>query len=136
MAYIVGLVLALAAGVFATVVRLDRDRGFYPTVMIVIGCLYSLFAVMGGSNKALVLEVLAGAVFVAAAVAGLRTSLWIVVIALAGHGVFDFVHPRLIDDPGVPVFWPQFCSAYDIAAAAYLAGLLKLGRIEPSPVGV
>jgi hypothetical protein len=36
----------------------------------------------------------------------------------------------------VPVFWPQFCSAYDIAAAAYLAGLLKLGRIEPSPVGV
>lgn len=40
---IVGACLAFAVAVFATVVRLDRDRAFYPTVAIVIASLYSLF---------------------------------------------------------------------------------------------
>jgi hypothetical protein len=49
-AAIVGACLAFAVGIFATVVRLDRDRAFYPTVAIVIASLYSLFAVIGGST--------------------------------------------------------------------------------------
>jgi hypothetical protein len=125
----VGLVLALAVGLFATRVGLDRDRAFYPTVMIVIAALYSLFAVMGSSTHALVLESLAGAVFVAAAVLGFRSSLWIVAVALAAHGVFDMVHARIIPNPGVPGWWPQFCGAYDVAAGAYLAWMLKRGVI-------
>lgn len=129
MPLMVGLVLALAVGLFATKVGLDRDRAFYPTVMIVIAALYSLFAVMGSSTHALVLESLAGAAFVAAAVVGFRSSLWIVAVALAAHGVFDLVHARIIPNPGVPVFWPQFCGAYDVAAGAYLAWMLKRGVI-------
>ncbi len=46
MAILVGALLALAIGGFATVVGLDRDRAFYPTVTIVIALLYSLFAVV------------------------------------------------------------------------------------------
>jgi len=128
-ALIVGAVLALAVGLFGTVVGLDRDRAFYPTVMIVIALLYSLFAVMGASTQALVLESAAGAVFIAAAVTGFRSSLWIVALALAGHGVFDLVHGSVISNPGVPDFWPAFCSTYDVVAGAYLAWLLKIGRI-------
>ena len=55
--------------------------------------------------------------------AGFRGSLWLAVTALAGHGVFDAIHGRLIN-PGVPVWWPAFCGAYDVGAAAYLAFLL------------
>ena len=44
MALLVGALLALAVGLFATVSRLDRDRAFYPTVAIVIASLYCLFA--------------------------------------------------------------------------------------------
>ena len=130
MAILVGAILAFGVGLFATATGLDRDRAFYPTVMIVIAVLYALFAVLGGSTNALVMETLAGAVFVAAAVAGFRSSLWIVVVALAAHGVFDFVHSRVISNPGVPAFWPAFCGTYDVVAAAYLAALLKIDRIR------
>jgi hypothetical protein len=86
---IVGACLAFAVGVLATVVRLDRDRAFYPTVAIVIASLYSLFAVMGGSTRALVIESMVGVGFIALAVFGFRTSLWVVAAALGLHGVAD-----------------------------------------------
>ena len=117
-------------GLFATAVGLDRDRAFYPTVTIVIASIYALFAVMGASTNALVLESVAGAVFIAVAVSGFRSSLWIVVLALAAHGVFDLAHSRVISNPGVPAWWPAFCLTYDVTAAAYLAWLLKIGRIR------
>jgi len=129
-AIIVGVLLALAVGVFATSVGLDRDRAFYPTVTIVVGALYALFAVMGASMHTLLLESLVGAVFIAAAAVGFRSSLWIVVVALAAHGLFDLIHGRVISNPGVPSWWPQFCSTYDIVAAGYLGMLLKSGRIR------
>jgi hypothetical protein len=134
MALLVGAVLAFAVGLFATVTGLDRDRAFYPVVTIVIALLYALFAVMGASMDALVVESLAGAVFIVAAVAGFKRSLWIVAAALAGHGVFDFTHAAFIANPGVPEFWPEFCSSYDVTAAAYLGWLLKNGRIHSAPV--
>lgn len=115
-------------GVFATVVKLDRDRAFYPTVTIVIASLYSLFAVMGGSPRALALESLVGTGFVALAVVGFRTSLWVVAAALGAHGVFDLVHGALISNPGVPHWWPAFCLTYDVAAAGYLAWLITSRR--------
>jgi len=126
----IGACLALVVGVFATAVRLDRDRAFYPTVMIVIASLYALFAVMGASTRALVLESLVGAAFVLAAVSGFRSSLWVVVAALAAHGIFDFVHGAAISNPGVPSWWPEFCLTYDITAAAYLAWLLRSRRVR------
>ena len=54
----------------------------------------------------------------------------LVAAALAGHGVFDLIHASLIANPGVPLWWPQFCSAYDIVAGAYLAWLIKSGRVS------
>jgi len=130
MALLVGAVLAFAVGLFATVVGLDRDRAFYPTVVIVIAFLYSLFAVMGASTRALVLESLVGGAFLAAAVVGFRWSLWVVVVALAAHGVFDLAHGAVIANPGVPHWWPGFCLTYDVTAAGYLAWLLARGRIR------
>ena len=130
MAIIVGAVLALAVGLMATVTGLDRDRAFYPVVTIVIGFLYALFAVMGGSTHALILESLVGIVFLVAAVAGFKSSLWIVAAALAAHGIFDLGHHLVISNPGVPSYWPRFCGTYDLVAAAYLAWLLRSGRLR------
>jgi hypothetical protein len=126
----VGVLLAFAIGLLATALRLDRDRAFYPTVTIVIASYYALFAVMGSSTQTLVLEVLVGAVFLVIAASGFRSSLWVVVVALAAHGLFDLVHGRVISNPGVPGWWPRFCLSYDVTAAAYLAWLLKGGRIR------
>jgi hypothetical protein len=130
MPYVIGLVLSVGVAVFARYVGFDRDRAFYPTVMIVIAAYYVLFAAMSGSVQTVVIESLVMTLFAAAAVAGFKSSPWIVVVALAGHGVFDAVHGRLIENTGVPSWWPAWCLAYDVGAAASLAWLIKR---EPEP---
>jgi hypothetical protein len=125
MGYVVGIVLAPLVAVFARVVGLDRDRSFYATVLIVVASYYILFAVMGGSTRALVVESMAMAMFVALAVAGLKRGTWIVAVGLVAHGVFDFVHADIISDPGVPQWWPAFCGTYDVVAGVVLAGLCR-----------
>jgi len=125
---LIGISLALAISLLARLVGFDRERSFYPVVMLVIASYYALFAVMGHSLQALVHESIAMAAFSLAAVFGFRKNLWVVVAALAGHGVFDFFHAGLIDNPGVPLWWPTFCGAYDIVAAIFLAFLLKRGQ--------
>jgi hypothetical protein len=131
-AFAIGVGLALAVGLFLTFLGMDRDRSLYPAIMLVIAFLYSLFAVVGGSTDALLAEAAVGVLFAALTVAGFLRSLWLVVAALALHGAFDFVHGRFIHNAGVPDFWPAFCGAYDITAAAYLAILVTRDRIRPA----
>jgi hypothetical protein len=132
LALVVGVLLAIAVGLMATTVGLDRDRAFYPTVTIVVASYYALFAVMGASTRVLLVESLVAAAFLAAAVWGFKSSLWIAAAALALHGIFDFVHDRVIANPGMPPWWPEFCGAFDVAAPAWLAWLLKTGRVRAS----
>jgi hypothetical protein len=66
--------------------------------------------------------------FVAMAAFGFRKTPWLVVAGLALHGVFDFFHHAVIANPGVPVWWPGWCLAYDVVAAAYLAALIFIRR--------
>lgn len=126
MEYVVGLVLVLVVFGCCTVIGFDRDRSFFPVVMIVIAAYYVLFAAMGASTGVLIQECVAGGVFVLAAVIGFKTRLWLVAAALAGHGVFDLLHHLMIENPGVPHWWPGFCMTADVAIAAYLAVLLSL----------
>jgi len=129
MPYIVGIVLSIGVAVFARSVGFDRDRAFYPTVLIVIASYYVLFAVMSGSWQTVLVESIVMALFAIAAVAGFKSSAWIVVAALAGHGVFDALRGRFLENSGVPVWWPAWCLAYDVGAAAGLAWLLRHGLV-------
>jgi hypothetical protein len=127
-AYLVGAILALAVGGLATVVGLDRDRALYPTVLIVIASYYVLFAVVGESPHALVVEAVVAAAFLAVAIAGFKYSLWLVIAGLAAHGILDVFHGQVVANPGVPAWWPAFCLTYDGVAAGYL-GLLLVRRV-------
>jgi hypothetical protein len=130
MPYIIGIVLALVTVVLARLARLDRDRAFYPTLLIVIATYYLLFAVIGGSFGALVVESIVMTAFAIIAVLGFKFNLWLVVFALAAHGVFDFVHGNVVVNPGVPIWWPAFCLAYDVVAAGFLAWLLYQRKLD------
>ena len=130
MALVVGALLALIVGILATGSGLDRDRALYPVVTIVVASYYALFAVMGASTHALVVELFVGLGFLIVAVSGFKSSLWLVVAALAAHGVFDLGHGSVISNPGVPRWWPRFCLTYDVTAAMYLALLLRSGRLR------
>ncbi len=130
MTSLIGILLAAAVGAFARWFGLDRDRAFYPTVMIVIAFLYALFAVIGGSTVLLV-ETSIGLGFAVLAAVGFKRSPWFVVVALIGHGVFDLIHPHVVNNAGVPLWWPDFCMAYDVTAGVLLALLLLRARPRP-----
>ncbi|MEO8371753.1 MAG: hypothetical protein ABI806_21370 [Candidatus Solibacter sp.] len=130
MEYLVGVVLAIAVCVFGLVVGFDRDRVFYPVMVVVVATYYCLFAVMGASTTVLISESLVACGFAAVAVVAFKKNLWLAVAGLAGHGVFDFARHFVIQNPGVPVYWPGFCGAFDVLAAAFLAVLLvKRGTV-------
>ena len=133
MPYVIGIVLALAVGGYATASRLDRDRALYPTQLIVFGSYYVLFAILGGSAGALVIESLITGVFLVLATVGFRRNLWLVVAGLVAHGAMDLVHGRLVTNPGVPAWWPAWCMSYDVVAGAYLAWRLAHTDAAPAP---
>lgn len=140
MPILVGTTLALAVSAYAAWINFDRDRAFYPTVVSVVASYYVLFSVMAGSARTTILETSIMGIFVAAASLGFRRNLWIAVAGLAGHGILDGFHGSLVYNPGVPPWWPPFCLAYDVTAAAILAMILLRApalskpRTETSPV--
>jgi hypothetical protein len=125
MGYGIGSVMAILVTFFARSVGLDRDRAFYPTVLIVVASYYVLFAVMGGSAPVLVVEAIVMAGFAVLAVVGFKSSLWIVAAGLAGHGIFDIFHGHIVRNAAMPEWWPAFCMSYDVIAGGCLAWLLK-----------
>jgi hypothetical protein len=126
--YLIGAMLSLAVAGLVCLVGFDRERTFYPTVLIVVASYYVLFAVMSASGRVLIAEIGVASVFLLSAILGFKRNLWIVAIALAGHGVFDLVHHSLIENPGVPRWWPGFCLIFDVIIGSLLA--LRLVRHE------
>ena len=134
--YVVGIVLSIGVALFARLVGFDRDRAFYPTVLIVIASYYVLFAAMIGSLQTVVLESAVMAVFVIAAVAGFKRNAWIIVAGLAGHGLQDAIHGHIVANAGVPAWWPAWCLAYDVGAAAVLAWFLMRGDLPSTATSI
>lgn len=124
MEYGIGVALAMLVCTGAWLAGFDRERGFYPTLLMVIASYYLLFAVMAGTPWTLAGESFPALIFVLAAVTGFKKTPWIIVTALVAHGLFDFSHAALIENPGVPSWWPGFCLGFDAMAAAFLAALL------------
>jgi hypothetical protein len=128
MEYLIGLVLSLGVACLAVIVGFDRDRSFYPTVLIVIAAYYVLFGAVGASGRTLAIEIAAASIFLLLAIIGFKTSSWLVAGAIAAHGAFDFVHHWIIDDPGVPRWWPGFCMTFDVIFAGSIAWRLLTKR--------
>jgi len=129
---LIGIGLATGVAAFARLAGFDRERSFYPIVLMIVASYYVLFAAMAGATSDLLPELLFVALFAAGAVAGFRRSLWIVVVGLTAHGLFDFARSGFLAGSGIPVWWPSFCAAYDVTAAALLAAMLLTDR-KPRP---
>jgi hypothetical protein len=127
MEYIVGISLALIFCAAAAGLGMDRERVFYPAVVMAVASYYLAFAVVDGRGEVMRSEVAIAAVFVAGAVLGFKRNPWIAVIALGGHGVMDAFHHHLVHNTGVPPSWPGFCMTFDVTAAAFVA-LIMLAR--------
>lgn len=128
MPFAVGVILGIFVGGLGTFTRMDRDRAYYTVTAIVVASYYSLFAAEAGANHALLVETLIGTAFLIAAIIGFKSSLWIVAGTLAGHAGLDSFHGSVVQNPGVPAWWPAFCGSIDVTMALYLAWLLRTGR--------
>ncbi len=93
MEYLIGLVLALAVVALAASVGLDRERAFYPTVLIVIASYYVLFAAMGASNRTLVIEILVATGFLLVAVFGFKKNIsgWLLLLLLGTPSLTSYI---------------------------------------------
>ena len=129
MEYLIDLLVSLAVAGFAIVVGLDRERALYPIVLIVAASYYVLFAVIAASGGILITEIAVASGFLLLAAIGYKRSLWLVAIALVGHGVFDTVHRLLIKNPGVPHWWPGFCAVIDVIFGGLLGWRLWRRRL-------
>jgi hypothetical protein len=135
MEYLVAVILGLVVAGFAAMSGFDRDRAFCPTVLIVVASYYPLFAVMGASRPSLETEIAVGLVFSVFAVLGFKKSMWLAAAGIAGHGFFDFfVHPALVANPGMPVWWPGFCGTIDIVLGGWFAIRLWQARRKPNDI--
>lgn len=123
MSSVIGIVLALMSAAVAALIKFDK-RTFYATLLIVSASYYVLFAVMAGSMRAAMLESLIMTGFLLLAGVGFRKNPWLIPLALCAHGLLDLAHGRVLTNPGVPLWWPSFCMAYDIAVAGVLALLI------------
>lgn len=123
MPVVIGVLSAVAIAAFARSMGFDRDRSFYPTVLVVIASYYILFAVMGGSLQALVWELAAALAFSAVAVTGVLRLPVLVGVGIFSHGLFDFVHHMLMENAGVPGWWPVFCGSLDLVLGLWVIGL-------------
>ena len=124
MEYIVGITLALFFCAAAAALGMDRERVFYPAVVMAVASYYLAFAVADGRSGVMLAEVAIAAVFIAGAVVGYKLSPWIAVVALAGHGVMDGFHHHLVHNTGVPQAWPGFCMSFDVTAGAFVAWVM------------
>ena len=52
--------------------------------------------------------------FAAVAVFGALHVPLVVGIGIVAHGLFDLIHHAIIQNPGVPSWWPGFCMSVDV----------------------
>lgn len=123
---IVGVLLAIGVAALGKFTRFDEDRSFYSTVLIIIASYYVLFAVLGGSGHALVWELLIAVAFSTVAIIGALFLPMLVGAGIIAHGLFDFfVHDVLIENSGMPAWWPTFCGSIDVLLGLWVVILTR-----------
>lgn len=120
MGYLIGIVVFLMIIAGGRLAGVEDRRWYYPLAMVVIGLLYVLFAFIDGRSEVILREGIVAAGFILISVAAYAWIPIIVAFALIAHGVFDWIHPLLISNSGVPAHYPEFCLAVDVPLGMYL----------------
>jgi len=123
-AFGVGVVLAIVLAIAGQVTKFDRDRSFFATILIVIASYYVLFSFI--SLEAMAIEITIASVFSVIALAGALRWPLLLGAGICLHGVFDFFHVQLINNSGVPVWWPSFCAGVDIVLGVWVIYLVQV----------
>lgn len=123
-----GIAFGLGVAFLARAAGFDRDRSFYPVVLIVIAFYFVLFAVISGDWTAILTQAIVALGFCGIAIIGHRSAIVIAAAGIAGHGVYDFAYGALGLEHGAPTWWPVFCGVIDVILGA--AAVLSLRSVR------
>ncbi|MCZ8165591.1 hypothetical protein [Silanimonas sp.] len=127
-----GGLLALDVGLSASSFGFDKDRSFYPVILIVVASYYVLAAAIAGSNIAFSSELAVFLVFLGVAVIGSKRRPLLVAAGLIAQGIYEIFHSHIVDNPGVPIWSQGFRLSFDFTAGTYLIGLFAWRRRRKS----
>jgi hypothetical protein len=100
----------------------------YALSLILIASVYIGFAVADGRPMVIAVETSVAATFVVVAAATITGPAWLLVVGLVGHGVKDLWQHRSHFVAGTR-WWPPFCCAVDLVAAALIAIRILQGAL-------
>jgi hypothetical protein len=98
----------------------------YAMGVAVIAAIYIGFSVADGRPRVIAVETAVATVFLVVAAAGVTGTAWLLVAALAGHGVKDYWQHRTHFVANTR-WWPAFCAVVDVVVAASLAVAILTG---------
>jgi hypothetical protein len=130
---VLGVLLAVIAVAMAKDVKLPL-RGF-AVGMIVLPLVYMGFALLVGDMAAMGWEFLYGLPYFIVGVLlyrrGFAGSGLLVVALWALHAAYDVYHHALVDNAGVPGWYPALCLGFDLVMVVYLAvAVAKLPKFD------
>ena len=118
---LIGLFLALITCLFLALLPIEWARGATANLLTLIGSIYVGFALASKGELGIIKQVAGCVFFVALALLGLWVSWWFLVVGLALHGVWDFLHHGDNGKGVVPQWFVPFCAVYDWAVALFIA---------------
>lgn len=122
----IGIGLSLATLPLHLLIDHDHSVELAAVMVAVIGAIYVGFAIQAGSVRQIAVESAVATLFMAAGLAGLWLSPWVVPVAYVMHGLWDWLHHGRDHDGALvaPRGWyPPFCAAYDWVFAIGLAAI-------------
>jgi hypothetical protein len=99
---------------------------FHALAIALIAAVYIGFAVADGRPKVIAVEVGVASIFVVLAAIAVTETLWVLVIAYAGHGLKDLWQHRTHFVANTR-WWPPFCATIDWLVAFALVILIAAG---------
>lgn len=119
----VGGLLAVASLPLHLVMTKAASLQLAAITVAAVGAIYAGFGLQGGSPRQAAGEVGVALLFVAAALAGLWLTPWVIPLAFAAHGLWDVAHHRAGPLVAVPRWYPPFCAVFDWVFGAGLVAL-------------
>jgi hypothetical protein len=128
-----GALLAVATIPLHLLLSKMQSEQFAAMLLATCGAIYIGFSLQKGTRAQIATELTVATGFIAAAMAGLWVTPWIVPVAWAAHGIWDYAHhqdSKLASIPSrlvsIPLWYPPFCAFADWVVAAALAVMWSL----------
>jgi hypothetical protein len=88
----IGAQLAVATIPLHLLLTKTQSEQFAAALLAVIGAIYIGFGLQQGSRRQIVTELTVATVFIAAALAAIGSTPWIIPFAYVVHGIWDYAH--------------------------------------------